>query len=135
ETTAPAVISHFNMARAAEITGSPKPGVSSGQAIEHMEKLAGEVSPANFDYAWTGQSLEEIRAGSTAIYLFALAILIVYLILAAQYESWVLWLIILRGVPLAVCGALSAQLLRGFTNDVFCKVGLVMLIGLAAKNS
>ena len=135
ETTAPAVISHFNMARATEITGSPKPGVSSGQAIAHMEKLAAEVLPAGFDYAWAGQSLEEIRAGSTAVYLFALAIIIVYLILAAQYESWVLPLIILLGVPLAVFGALSAQLFRGFTNDVFCQVGLVMLIGLAAKNS
>ena len=135
ETTAPAVISHFNMARSTEITGSPKPGVSSGQAIEHMERLAGEVLPAGFDYAWAGQSLEEIRAGSTAVYLFALAIIIVYLILAAQYESWVLPFIILLGVPLAVFGALTAQLLRGFTNDVFCQVGLVMLIGLAAKNS
>ena len=88
-----------------------------------------------FDFAWAGQSLEEIRAGSTAIYLFALSILLVYLVLAAQYESWVLPFIILLGVPLAVFGALSAQFLRGFSNDVFCQIGLVMLVGLAAKNS
>ena len=100
-----------------------------------MEQMARETLPAGFDFAWAGQSLEEIRAGSTAVYLFALSILLVYLVLAAQYESWVLPFIILLGVPLAVFGALSAQLLRGFSNDVFCQVGLVMLIGLAAKNS
>ena len=135
ESTAPSVISHFNMYRSTQLQGSPKPGVSSGQAIEYMQNMAGQVLPPGFDYAWSGQSLEEIRAGSTAVYLFALAIIIVYLILAAQYESWVLPFIILLGVPLAVFGALTAQLLRGFTNDVFCQVGLVMLIGLAAKNS
>ena len=135
ETTAPSVISHFNMFRATEITGSAVPGVSSGQAIQYMEKMARETLPPGFDYTWAGQSLEEIRAGSTALYLFALSILLVYLVLAAQYESWVLPFIILLGVPLAVFGALSAQFLRGFSNDVFCQIGLVMLVGLAAKNS
>jgi HAE1 family hydrophobic/amphiphilic exporter-1 len=135
ETTAPAVISHFNLFRSAEITGSAVPGVSSGQAIELMEQLAGDTLPQGFHYAWAGQSLEEIRAGSTAFYIFLLSILLVYLVLAAQYESWVLPFIILLGVPLAVFGALSGQLLRGFANDIFCQVGLVMLIGLAAKNS
>ncbi len=135
ETTAPAVISHFNMYRATQLQGTPKPGVSSGEAIQYMQQLARQVLPPGFDYAWSGQSLEEIRAGSTAIYLFALAIILVYLVLAAQYESWVLPLIILLGVPLAVLGALTAQWARGFENDVFCQIGLVMLIGLAAKNS
>ncbi len=135
ETTAPQVISHFNMFRSAEITGSGAPGVSSGQAIAEMERLARETLPPGFDFAWAGQSLEEIKAGGQAGYIFALSILIVYLVLAAQYESWVLPLIILLGVPLAVFGALSAQLIRGFANDVFCQVGLVMLVGLAAKNS
>jgi len=135
ETTAPAVISHFNLLRSAEITGTPTPGRSSGEAIATMQRLAGEVLPAGFSYAWAGLSLEEIRAGSQALFLFALSIVLVYLVLAAQYESWVLPFIILLGVPLAVLGALSAQLVRGFANDVFCQVGLVMLIGLAAKNS
>jgi HAE1 family hydrophobic/amphiphilic exporter-1 len=135
ETTAPQVITHFNMFRSAEINGAGAPGVSSGQAIAQMEQMAREVLPGGFDFAWAGQSLEEIKAGSQAGYIFALSILIVYLVLAAQYESWVLPLIILLGVPLAVFGALSAQLLRGFANDVFCQVGLVMLVGLAAKNS
>jgi HAE1 family hydrophobic/amphiphilic exporter-1 len=135
ETTAPAVISHFNMFRATEITGAAVPGVSSGQAIQYMEQMARETMPPGFDFAWAGQTLEEIRAGSTSLYLFALTIVLVYLVLAAQYESWVLPFIILLGVPLAVIGALSAQFLRGFSNDVFCQIGLVMLVGLAAKNS
>ena len=135
ETTAPSVINHFNMFRSTQLQGSPAPGVSSGQAIAYMEQMARETLPAGFEFAWSGQALEEIRAGSTAVYLFGLSILLVYLVLAAQYESWILPLIILLGVPLAVFGALAAQLLRGFTNDVFCQVGLIMLIGLAAKNS
>ncbi|GMV20618.1 MAG: multidrug efflux RND transporter permease subunit [Acidimicrobiia bacterium] len=135
ETTAPAVISHFNLFRSTEITGSAMPGVSSGQALQAMEQISEEVLPPGYDFAWAGQSLEEIKAGSQAIYIFGLSLFLVYLVLAAQYESWVLPLIILMAVPLAVLGALSAQMLRGFANDVFCQVGLVMLIGLAAKNS
>jgi HAE1 family hydrophobic/amphiphilic exporter-1 len=135
ETTAPQVISHFNLFRSAEITGSGAPGVSSGEALQEMERLARETLPAGFDFAWAGQSLEEIKAGSQAGYIFALSLILVYLVLAAQYESWVLPFIILLGVPLAVLGALGAQLLRGFANDVFCQVGLVLLVGLAAKNS
>jgi HAE1 family hydrophobic/amphiphilic exporter-1 len=135
ETTAPAVISHFNLFRSTEITGSAGPGVSSGQALQIMEQLAHDSLPQGFSFAWAGQALEEIKGGSQAVFIFALSILVVYLVLAAQYESWVLPFIILLGVPLAVVGALSAQLLRGFSNDVFCQVGLVMLIGLAAKNS
>jgi hydrophobic/amphiphilic exporter-1 (mainly G- bacteria), HAE1 family len=135
ETTAPQVITHFNLFRSAEINGAGMPGVSSGEAIAAMEQLARETLPPGFDFAWAGQSLEEIKAGSQAGYIFALSIVIVYLVLAAQYESWVLPIIILLGVPLAVFGALGAQLLRGFSNDVFCQVGLVMLVGLAAKNS
>jgi HAE1 family hydrophobic/amphiphilic exporter-1 len=135
ETTAPQVISHFNLFRSAEVTGSALPGVSSGEAIQEMERLAAEALPQGFTFAWAGQSLEEIQSGSTAGYIFALSLVIVFLVLAAQYESFVLPFIILLGVPLAVFGALGAQFLRGFANDVFCQVGLVMLIGLAAKNS
>jgi len=135
ETTAPQVISHFNLFRSAEITGSGAPGVSSGEALQAMQDVARASLPPGFSYAWAGLSLEEIQSGSQAAYIFALSVLLVYLVLAAQYESWVLPFIILLGVPLAVLGALSAQLVRGFANDVFCQVGLVMLIGLAAKNS
>jgi HAE1 family hydrophobic/amphiphilic exporter-1 len=135
EVTAPAVINHFNMFRSTELTGAALPGVSSGQALQEMERIARETLPPGYDFAWAGLSLEEIKSGSQALYLFGLSIVLVYLVLAAQYESWVLPLIILLGVPLAVFGALSAQLMRGFANDVFCQVGLIMLIGLAAKNS
>ena len=135
ETTAPQVISHFNLFRSAEINGAAAPGVSSGQALQAMEQLSRESLPPGFDFAWAGQSLEEIKAGSQAVYIFALSLVLVYLVLAAQYESWVLPFIILLGVPLAVIGGLGAQWLRGLANDVFCQVGLVLLIGLAAKNS
>jgi HAE1 family hydrophobic/amphiphilic exporter-1 len=100
-----------------------------------MEDIARTSLPPGFDFAWAGQSLEEINAGSQTLYIFALAVLLVYLVLAAQYESWVLPFIILLGVPLAVLGGLGAQFWRGFANDVFCQVGLVLLVGLAAKNS
>jgi hydrophobic/amphiphilic exporter-1 (mainly G- bacteria), HAE1 family len=135
ETTAAQVITHFNLFRSTEINGQAAPGVSSGEALREMEQLASTTLPPGFSYAWAGQALEEIKAGSQSAYIFALSILVVYLILAAQYESWVLPFIILLGVPLAVLGALSAQLLRGYANDVYCQVGLVLLIGLAAKNS
>jgi HAE1 family hydrophobic/amphiphilic exporter-1 len=135
EVTAPQVINHFNLFRSAEVSGNAAPGVSSGQAIAEMERIAREVLPPGFDFAWAGQALEEVKSGSQAGLLFAVSLVLVYLVLAAQYESWVLPFIILLGVPLAILGALSAQFLRGLTNDVFCQVGLVMLIGLAAKNS
>jgi HAE1 family hydrophobic/amphiphilic exporter-1 len=135
ETTAAQVINHFNLFRSAEINGAAAPGVSSGEALQAMAQISRESLPPGFDFAWAGQSLEEIKAGSQAIYIFALSLTLVYLVLAAQYESWVLPFIILLGVPLAVIGGLGAQLLRGLANDVFCQVGLVLLIGLAAKNS
>ncbi len=135
EVTAPQVISHFNLFRSAEITGSGAHGFSSGQTIAEMERVAGQVLGPGYGFSWAGQSLEEVKAGRQAGFIFALSVLIVYLVLAAQYESWVLPFIILLGVPLAVLGALSAQLVRGLANDVFCQVGLVLLVGLAAKNS
>jgi HAE1 family hydrophobic/amphiphilic exporter-1 len=135
EVTAPQVISHFNLFRSATLNGSPAPGVSSGVALKEMERIATEALPAGMSYAWSGISLEETKAGKQAIVIFGLAMLLVYLTLAAQYESLVLPFIVLLGVPLAVLGALGAQWMRGLSNDVYCQVGLVMLIGLAAKNA
>jgi hydrophobic/amphiphilic exporter-1 (mainly G- bacteria), HAE1 family len=135
ETTAPQVIGHFNLFRSATLNGSARPGVSSGDALREMERIATEVLPAGMSYAWSGISLEETKAGRQSLLIFGLALLLVYLTLAAQYESLVLPFIVLLGVPLAVLGALSAQWLRGLSNDVYCQVGLVMLIGLAAKNA
>jgi hydrophobic/amphiphilic exporter-1 (mainly G- bacteria), HAE1 family len=135
ETVSPQVISHFNLFRSATLNGSAAPGVSSGDALQEMERLATQVLPAGMSYAWSGISLEETKAGNQSILIFGLALLLVYLTLAAQYESLVLPFIVLLGVPLAVLGALSAQWMRGLSNDVYCQVGLVMLIGLSAKNA
>ncbi|MFS8808663.1 efflux RND transporter permease subunit, partial [Synechococcus sp. R6-10] len=135
ETTSPAIINHFNLFRSVEIQGSALPGFSSGQAIRAMETLAAQLLPQGFGFEWSGLSLEEIESGGQAPLIFALGSVFVFLVLAAQFESYVDPLIILLAVPLAVLGALLAQLLRGLTNDVFCQVGLVMLIGLASKNS
>jgi len=133
ESTSPQVITHYNLFRSAEINGSAAPGYSSGQAIQAMDKVA-EKLPLGFNFSWSGLSLEEIKSGKQSALLFGLGLLLVYLTLAAQYESWVLPFIILLSVPMAMLGALIAQTLRGQLNDVYCQIGLVMLIGLASKN-
>ena len=134
QTTTPQVISHYNLFRSAEIDGSPAPGYSSGQAIKVMEDLATKL-PQGFSYSWTGLSLEELQAGGTSLILFGLGTLVVYLTLSAQYESFVLPFIVLLAVPMALLGALGGQWIRGLQNDVFCQVGLVMLVGLSSKNA
>ena len=134
EATAPKIINHFNLFRSAEINGAAAPGFSSGEALARMAKLSDETLPQGFSYAWSGISLEEIKAGSQSAAIFGLGLLLVYLTLAAQYESVTLPFIILLSVPLAIMGALLAQWGRGLMNDVYCQIGLVMLIGLSAKN-
>lgn len=133
--TSPQVINHFNLFRAIEITGSASPGASSGEAIAAMENLSSQVLPRGFGYQWSGQSLEEIISGGQAPVIFGLGLLFVFLVLAALYENYIDPLIILLAVPLAILGALLAQILRGFSLDVYSQIGLVMLIGLASKNS
>jgi HAE1 family hydrophobic/amphiphilic exporter-1 len=135
QTASPAVINHYNLFRSSEIDGSAAPGVSSGEAITAMEDLSKKVLPQGFNYEWTGISLEELASGRTTVLLFGLGILVVYLTLSAQYESFVLPFIVLLAVPMAMLGALLAQSWRGLQNDVYCQIGLVMLVGLASKNA
>ena len=135
ETSGAQTINHYNLFRSIEINGQAAPGVSSGQAINAMEQVAAQVLPASLGYEWTGSALEEIEGGGQAPIIFGLGIVFVFLVLAAQYESYIDPVIILFAVPLAVFGALLAQSIRGLPNDVYCQIGLVMLIGLASKNS
>ena len=100
-----------------------------------MEQLAAQALPQGLGYEWTGIAYQGIQSGRQAPLLFALALLVVFLCLAAQYESWSMPFIVLLAVPLALLGALTAQWLRGLANDVYCQIGLVMLIGLASKNA
>ncbi len=134
-TSSPQVITHYNLFRSAEINGSPTPGFSSGQAIAAMDEISAKVLPQGYNHEWSGLSLEELASGSTTLILFGLGVLVVYLTLSAQYESFVLPFIVLLAVPMALLGALGAQALRGLENDVYCQVGLVMLIGLSSKNA
>lgn len=134
EATAPQNITHYNLFRSVTINGSAAPGFSSGQALTAMTELSARALPQGMTFAWSGLSREEILAGSQAATIFALGLLLVYLTLAAQYESLTLPFIILLSVPLAILGALLAQWGRGLINDVYCQIGLVMLIGLSAKN-
>jgi len=135
ESSGPPVISHYNLFRSVEIDGSPAPGYSSGQGITGMEDLAKQVMMPGMRYEWTGLTLDEIESSGRALIIFGLGILVVYLTLSAQYESFALPFIILLAVPMAVLGALGLVALRGLSNDVYCQIGLVMLIGLSAKNS
>ncbi|MBE8966904.1 efflux RND transporter permease subunit [Nostocales cyanobacterium LEGE 12452] len=135
QTVGAQTINHYNLFRSIEINGSAAPGSSSGDAIKAMEKVAKEVLPAGYGYEWSGTALEEIDSGGLAPLIFGLGIIFVFLVLAAQYENYVDPFIILLSVPLAIFGALIAQSMRGFANDVYCQIGLVMLIGLASKNA
>jgi HAE1 family hydrophobic/amphiphilic exporter-1 len=134
-TSGPPVINHYNLFRAVEIDGSPAPGVSTSEGIAAMENLAKKTMMPGMGFQWTGLTLEEIESSGKAIIIFALGIVVVYLTLSAQYESFALPFIILLAVPMAVLGALGLVALRGMANDVYCQIGLVMLIGLSAKNS
>ncbi|WGV24825.1 efflux RND transporter permease subunit [Halotia branconii] len=128
-------INHYNLFRSIEISGSAAPGYSSGQATSAMEQVASQVLPATMGYEWSGITAEEKQSGGQAPLIFGLGLVFVFLVLAAQYENYVDPVIIMLSVPLAILGALLAQSLRGLANDVFCQVGLVMLIGLASKNA
>ena len=135
ETSGPQVINHYNLFRSAEIDGSPAPGLSSGQGLDNMVKLFDQFKLQGMSYSWTGIALEEQESAGKAIIIFGLGLLVVYLALSAQYESFALPFIILLAVPMAILGALSLVAARGLVDDVYVQIGLVMLIGLSAKNS
>jgi multidrug efflux pump len=124
----------YNGYPAMRIAGEAAPGYSTGDAMAEMERLAGQLPPG-FAYEWTGTSREEKLSGSTATILFAFSLLAVFLCLAALYESWSIPLSVILVVPLGVVGVALATMLRGFENDVYFKVGLITVIGLAAKNA
>jgi HAE1 family hydrophobic/amphiphilic exporter-1 len=134
-TVGPETVPHYNNNTSAKINGAAAPGFSSGQAVAAMERAAAVALPKDFGYEWTGITYQELKAGSIATIVFALAIVFVFLILAAQYESWSMPFMVLLAVPLALFGALLAIYVRGMQIDVYSQIGFVMLIGLAAKNA
>jgi hydrophobic/amphiphilic exporter-1 (mainly G- bacteria), HAE1 family len=131
----PEYTNRFNLFRSIQINGSPAPGYSSGQAMAAMEEVANEVLPAGYGYAWSDMSFQEKKASGGQAMVFGMSFLFVFLILAALYESWSLPFSVLLSVPVAVLGAYGGLLLRKFDNNVFSQIGLVMLIGLTAKNA
>jgi multidrug efflux pump len=135
EINGPDKVSRYNLYPAADIQGNTRPRTSSGQAIETMNRLARETLPEQFGYEWTELSLQEILAGNTAIYIFPLAVLFVFLALAAQYESWSLPMAIILIVPMCLLAALTGVYLRGFDNNIFTQIGFIVLVGLACKNA
>jgi HAE1 family hydrophobic/amphiphilic exporter-1 len=130
------LISHFNIFRSAEVDGSAKQGFSSGQAIVALQRAAAKVLPEGYGYEFSGLSLQEIKSGNSAVYIFALSIIFVFLFLAALYESWSVPFSVLLAVPIGVFGAiLTLTLIPRLTNNVYAQIGLITLIGLSAKNA
>jgi HAE1 family hydrophobic/amphiphilic exporter-1 len=135
ESVGPSVINRFNMFPSATITGAPAPGYSEGQAVDEIEKIANEILPAQMGYAWSGVTQQQKEAGNVAPLIFGLALIMVFLFLAAQYESWATPFSVLLSVPLAILGAIVFTVIRGFDNNIYTQIGFVLLIGMSAKNA
>jgi HAE1 family hydrophobic/amphiphilic exporter-1 len=131
----PQVIPRYNLYPSAQITGSAAPGYSSGEALGLLEQMARQKLPSAMGFEWGGMSFQEKRVGSQALYVFGLAVLMVYLVLAAQYESWVLPAAVILVVPLALLGTVAAVAARGMDNNIYTQVGIVLIIALASKNA
>ena len=133
--TGPDLLPHFNGFPAAKVNGNAAPGFSSGDAITAMEEVAHEVLPPGYTFAWSGLAYEEKKSGGTSMIAFVFGLIIVFLVLAAQYESWTLPGAVMSAVPFGILGALVTNWLRGLENDVYFQIGLLVLIGLGAKNA
>ncbi|MGO9374156.1 MAG: efflux RND transporter permease subunit [Syntrophobacteraceae bacterium] len=133
--TDPDLVPHFNSFPAAQITGGAAAGYSSGQALKAMEEVAGEVLPSGYGYAWSGMAYEEAKSGGTSASAFVFGLIIVFLVLAAQFESWTLPGSVMTAVPFGILGALAFNAMRGLENDVYFQIGMLVLIGLGAKNA
>lgn len=134
-TVGPEQLDRFNGFLAAKVLGNSQPNISTGDAIRIVESVAKETLPAGYELAWSGQAFQEKRTGSTSAIAFGFGIVMVFLILAAQYEKWSLPLAVILAVPFALFGALAAVMIRGMPNDIYFQIGLVVLIGLASKNA
>src|SRR5258708_24523566 len=128
-------VPRYNIYPAAELDGAPAPGYSQGQAVEGMQGLAAQLLPDGFAFEWTQLAFQQIRAGSTAIFAFALGVVFVFLVLAAQYESLTLPLAVILIVPMCLVASITGLILRGQDNNILTQVGFIVLIGLAAKNA
>jgi len=135
ETFGPQLITRYNLYPSATINGSAAPGFSSGQALGLMEQMADAKLPLSMGYEWTGMSYQEKKVGSETVVIFALAIVLVFLVLAGQYESWTAPAAVIFAVPLGLLGAVVAVAMRGLQNDVYMQIGLVLLVALASKNA
>ncbi len=131
----PDLLERFNAFNAAKVTGNPAPGYTSGDAIKAMQEVAAQTLPTGYQLAWTGSAFQELQSGNSGSQAMIFGIVMVFLILAAQYEKWSLPLAVITAIPFALFGALLATLLRGLTNDIYFQIGMVTLIGLAAKNA
>jgi HAE1 family hydrophobic/amphiphilic exporter-1 len=131
----PQIINRYNLYPSASITGEAAPGYSSGESLELMEQIAKTSLPSTMDYEWTGMAYQEKRVGNEAIGVFVVAVLLVYLVLAAQYESWILPAAVILVVPLGLLGAVAAVAYRGMDNNIYTQVGIVLIIALASKNA
>ncbi|MDE2411624.1 MAG: efflux RND transporter permease subunit, partial [Sphingomonadales bacterium] len=131
----PRFTTRYNLYKSAELTGAPAPGYSSGQALAALEATAAKVLTPDYGYAWSGQTLEEVETGNSAIIVMALSVVVVFLFLAALYESWSIPIAVLLGVPFGVLGAYLFLLMRGLDFNVYGQIGVVTLVGLSAKNA
>jgi HAE1 family hydrophobic/amphiphilic exporter-1 len=135
ETAGPSTVFRYNLFPSSTITGAPKPGFSSGDSIAAMEQVCAQTLPPAMDFEWSGITFQQIQAGNMAPIIFGLAIVFVYLFLAAQYESWSIPMAIILTIPYALFGAVMATWARQFDNNIYTQIGLVLLIGLSAKTS